>query len=31
MPAEKLTPKRLVQIIIMLLILITAFVYRTYQ
>lgn len=31
MPAEKLTPKRLVQIIIMLLILIAAFVYRTYQ
>ncbi|PVX33094.1 hypothetical protein C8D76_10960 [Pasteurella langaaensis DSM 22999] len=31
MPAEKLTPKRLIQIIIMLLILIAAFVYRTYQ
>ena len=31
MPAEKLTKKRLVQILVMLVILIAAFVYRTYQ
>ncbi len=30
MPAEKLTKKRLIQIIIMLVILIAAFTYRTY-
>lgn len=30
MPAEKLTAKRLIQLIIMLTILIAAFVYRTY-
>lgn len=31
MPAEKLTKKRLIQILIMLAILIIAFVYRTYN
>lgn len=31
MAAEKLTKKRLIQIVIMLIILIAAFVYRTYQ
>lgn len=30
MPAEKLTKKRLIQIIVMLIILICAFLYRTY-
>lgn len=30
MPAEKLTKKRLIQIIVMLVILIIAFTYRTY-
>lgn len=30
MPAEKLTKKRLIQISIMLLILVSAFLYRTY-
>lgn len=31
MPAERLTKKRLIQILIMLAILVTAFIYRTYQ
>lgn len=31
MPAEKLTKKRLIQIVIMLVILIAAFIYRTYN
>lgn len=31
MPAEKLTKKRLIQIVIMLIILISAFIYRTYH
>lgn len=31
MPVEKLTKTRLIQIIVMLLILIGAFLYRTYQ
>lgn len=30
MPVEKLTKKRLIQIVVMLVILITAFIYRTY-
>ncbi len=30
MPAEKLTKKRLIQIVVMLIILICAFLYRTY-
>ncbi len=30
MPAEKLTKKRLIQIIIILIILVGAFIYRTY-
>lgn len=31
MPAEKLTKKRLIQILIMLCILLAAFLYKTYQ
>lgn len=30
MPAEKLTKKRLIQIVVMLIILLCAFLYRTY-
>lgn len=30
MPAEKLTKKRLIQIVVMLIILVVAFIYRTY-